>query len=233
MSHPATEAEKRKATDALQYLPKKQRTPARIEVTVAQQRIVDGRYGAYTPQTNRVSEAAHDMGLNKRHMQTLRELLREADEAEAAARCNMLSFYDAASPGPAPMVPEASASVPTATVEAPEAALSLAPDPSSAQAGPAAPSITKAFGASVSWYERFVVRMMSTLNGQITSKSTCTATTSLAQRHFQDGNLPTKDLAIGTRNWKRSMAFVLALLVLQHHLRKKRSGCRQTCLWLG
>jgi hypothetical protein len=80
MSKPATETEKRNATSEVARLPKKQRTPARIEVAVAKQRILTDQYGMYDPATNRVSEAASDMGLNQRQKQTLRELLRDTDE---------------------------------------------------------------------------------------------------------------------------------------------------------
>ena len=70
-----TEAEKRDAERQLASLPKKQRTAARIEVAVAQQRILAGKYGKFTPQTNRVAAAAEDMGLSGRSKQVLREQL--------------------------------------------------------------------------------------------------------------------------------------------------------------
>ena len=75
----AIEAEKRDAERELASLPKKQRTAGRIEVAVAQQRILAGKYGKFTPQTNRVAAAAEDMGLSGRSKQTLRELLHVGD----------------------------------------------------------------------------------------------------------------------------------------------------------
>jgi hypothetical protein len=74
---PATEEEKRAVAQEIEKLPKKQRTSARVEVAVAKRRILAGRYGKFTPETNRVSQAAEDMGLNQRHKQTLRELLHD------------------------------------------------------------------------------------------------------------------------------------------------------------